>query len=168
MITKENLSCDTQAFSAIAIDLLGAGRTLRFTAKGDSMDPLIRDGDTLFLAPANLSRIKFGDVVFFVNSEGMPLIHRVIKTQKRGKERWLLIRGDRGNRVDGYFPPVEVFGQVIAFERAGLQIRADQPVYRFLGRLAAWRSRAFPTSPRFFSFIYQWMKRIPTFKHYLS
>ena len=101
VITEKSLSCDTQAFSAIAIDLLGDGRTLRFTAKGGSMDHLIRDGDTLFLAPADLSRIKFGDVVFFVNGEGMPLIHRVIKTQKRGKERWLLIRGDRGNRVDG-------------------------------------------------------------------
>ena len=168
MITEKSLSCDTQAFSAIAIDLLGDGRTLRFTAKGGSMDPLIRDGDTLFLAPADLSRIKFGDVVFFVNGEGMPLIHRVIKTQKRGKERWLLIRGDRGNRVDGYFPPVEVFGQVIAIERAGLQIRADQPVYRFLGRLAAWRSRAFSASPRLFSLIYQLIKRIPSFKHYLS
>ncbi|MFA7407000.1 MAG: S24 family peptidase [Anaerolineaceae bacterium] len=168
MITEKNLSCDTQAFSAIAIDLLGAGRTLRFTAKGDSMDPLIRDRDTLFLAAADPSTIKFGDVVFFVNGEGKPLIHRVIKTQKSGKHRWLLIRGDRCNHVDGYFQSHRVFGQVIAIERAGLQIRADQPVYKFLGRLAAWRSRVFPASPRFFSFIYQWMKRIPTFKRYLS
>ncbi|HOM67878.1 MAG TPA: signal peptidase I [Brevefilum fermentans] len=168
MITEKNLSCDTQAFSAIAIDLLDAGRTLRFTAKGGSMDPLIRDGDTLFLAPADPSRIKFGDVVFFVNGGGKPLIHRVIKTQKRGKDRWLLIRGDRANNVDGYFPPSEIFGRVIAVERVGQQIRADQPVYKFLGRLAAWRSRVFSASPRLFSLIYQLIKRIPSFKHYLS
>ena len=151
---------------AIAIDLLDAGRTLRFTAK-EAAWTLIRDGDTLFLAPADPSRIKFGDVVF-VNGGGKPLIHRVIKTQKRGKDRWLLIRGDRANNVDGYFPPSEIFGRVIAVERVGQQIRADQPVYKFLGRLAAWRSRVFSASPRLFSLIYQLIKRIPSFKHYLS
>ena len=101
VIGEKNLSCESKAFAIIAIELLSSGKTLRFTAKGGSMDPLIRDGDTLFLAPADPFRIQLGDVVF-ISTKREDRIHRVIKINRHQGQRTFVIHGDRSNH-DGIF-----------------------------------------------------------------
>ena len=168
VIGEKNLSCESKEFAIIAIELLSSGKTLRFTAKGGSMDPLIRDGDTLFLAPADPSRIKLGDVVFISDEEGRPRIHRVIKINGHQGQKTFLVHGDRSNCADGTFPPDRVFGKVTAIEREGQWISFDQPLYRLLGRLAGWYSRNKPVNTGFYHDIFQILKKLPIFKRYLS
>lgn len=168
VIGEKNLSCESKAFAIIAIELLSSGKTLRFTAKGGSMDPLIRDGDTLFLAPADPFRIQLGDVVFISDKAGRPRIHRVIKINRHQGQRTFLIHGDRSNHADGIFPPDRVFGKVTAIEREGQRISFDQPVYRLLGQFASWYSRNKPVNTGFYHDVFQILKKLPIFKRYLS
>jgi signal peptidase I len=100
-------------------DLLRERNSVRYTARGFSMAPFIKDGDVLTIAPLNGSRPKRGDVVAFTPGRGSKLIiHRVIG--KKG-ERYI-IKGDSLGAVDGLFPEEDLLGKVKRVERRGKDI----------------------------------------------
>lgn len=99
--------------------ILAGGRSVRFRAGGASMQPFLRDGDILLIAP--LSRpLRAGDVAAFtVPPVGELLIHRLIGARK-GELRF------KGDGVCFLDPPVRrenVLGLVRAVERNGREVR---------------------------------------------
>jgi hypothetical protein len=98
---------------------LGRGVYFRFTARGFSMDPFIRDGDVLTVAPVR-RRPGLGRV-FAVHDPvtGRVVVHRVVARPFGG----VLVRGDGVGQADGLAEPGDVLGLVVAVERRGRRIR---------------------------------------------
>jgi signal peptidase I len=134
-------SLSSAAFAALSETLLQAGTAVRFRANGASMLPLIQAGDFLLVKPVAPCQIRVGDVVLFITEEGRPLVHRVIKRQKRAQCYSFLLKADQALEEDGLIAQEEVLGRLESVERAGREISMRSLAYRMLGLGLAWRSR---------------------------
>jgi hypothetical protein len=98
---------------------LARGASFRFTARGFSMHPFVRDGDVLMLG-AVARRLRVGDVVAArCPAPGGLLVHRVVARAGTG----LLVRGDGSGEADGVVGPADVLAVVVGVERAGQAVR---------------------------------------------
>lgn len=112
---------------------LARGASFRFTARGFSMDPFVRDGDVLTVGVA-ARRPKAGDIVAVrAQATGRLLVHRVVAHVPAG----LLVRGDGSGQADGVFGPADVLGVVVVVERRGRVVRLGRgPERRLIALLS--------------------------------
>jgi hypothetical protein len=98
---------------------LARGASFRFTARGFSMDPFVRDGDVLTVARSR-GRPGMGAVVAVRGPlTGRLVVHRVVAHTSAG----VLVRGDGAGESDGVAEPQDVLGVVVAVERRGRPVR---------------------------------------------
>jgi SOS-response transcriptional repressor LexA len=109
--------------ATMIVDLLKRGHAVQFQARGDSMDPLIRDHDYLHVEP--LDRIRTGDIVLVLAERGLTA-HRVIAN----RDGVVTTRGDNAPSPDGAVAREKVLGRVTAVIRGGRS--------RKVGGLAGW------------------------------
>jgi uncharacterized repeat protein (TIGR01451 family) len=107
-------------FAALCHDLLGRGLTVRFRTRGDSMQPNLRDGDAVVVAPAAAEELAAGDIALTVGEGGFR-VHRVLRAG--GSIGRIITRGDAGQENDP--PATAVLGKVIAIERGGKTSRTN-------------------------------------------
>jgi uncharacterized repeat protein (TIGR01451 family) len=111
---------DSKTFAALCIAALGAGVRVRFRAHGRSMQPNVRDGDVVEIAPLPEKDLRRGDIVLTRSGEKL-LVHRAVAVDV--SSGLVLTRGDAGLAND---PPAEaVLGKVISIER-GVRTRSTQ------------------------------------------
>lgn len=98
---------------------LARGASFRFTARGFSMDPFVRDGDVLTVARVT-RRPALGDVIAVRDPVSRRLVvHRVVACRPEG----VVVRGDGAGQADGVAGPRDVLGRVVAVERRGRCVR---------------------------------------------
>ena len=99
------------------------GIPFKFTANGASMSPFICNGDSLIIYPIFKKRkIKIGDIVAFITpSEGLLIIHRIIKVNGQ-----YLLKGDNVYHNDGYCEKKYIHGYV----KKVIIIEKKLPIYR--------------------------------------
>jgi signal peptidase I len=102
-------------FTAVCADLLRAGVPVRFAAPGHSMQPAIRDGETLLVEPCEPARLRRGEVVLAL-APGGPIVHRL---QRRLPDGRLVLRGDALANADEPCAPAACLGRVTVVERDG-------------------------------------------------
>lgn len=168
MISEKHLTCDSNEFGIISSELLRAGKTIRFTAKGTSMHPLVRDGDVVLVAPLKQGKNHKGDVVLVTIGNGRAVLHRLVNVRKSRGDEEFLIQGDHSSHSDGYISKANILGLMIAVERGELRISANHLVYRNLGRLASLYLRIDPKNSRLYVRLFKILKRLPWLKQYLS
>ena len=100
--------------SALIADLLAHGQRVRFPARGDSMHPLIREGDTLHVDPVGGTAVRPGEVVLARAARGLTA-HRVVACDAAS----VVTRGDNAPGDDEPLAPHLVIGRVVLVERAG-------------------------------------------------
>ncbi len=99
-----------------------AGRIghLRFTARGISMTPFIRDGDVITLRASRGARLRTGSVVAYIHPDsGQLLVHRLFAR----KDGLCVTRGDNAPGSDGLIPERQVVATVTRVERNGKTVR---------------------------------------------
>jgi phage repressor protein C with HTH and peptisase S24 domain len=102
-------------FEELLDSLLNEGRRVRFTARGESMQPAIGDGEVVIVEP--LATLRTGEIFLYRSGRGLRA-HRLVRID--GDQ--LIFRGDRAVDDD---PPVTrdaVAGRVIAVERGGREV----------------------------------------------
>jgi signal peptidase I len=122
-----NLQAKPPELSLSGADLTGLLRAVlakaapfRFQAKGSSMNPFIRDGDVVTVAPLRATGFCFGDIAAFADPETERLvIHRVIGSQGD----LLLLKGDNAPVTDGLITMGQILGRVTRIERSGRRVR---------------------------------------------
>ncbi len=132
------------------------------------MQPLLRDGDHLLVQPVEADRLRVGDVVLCCIQADRMVAHRVLRRQPGPDGYQFLVQGDQVLLPDGWIPQSQVYGRVIAIERAGVHIDMHRPVMRALGWLAVLRSRQHFGRMRSFRSVWRLVKRLPIFVIYLS
>jgi signal peptidase I len=91
--------------------VLAAGHGARFRVEGDSMHPVIRNGDYVQVVPCMPSKLRRGEVILAATGRGLTA-HRIVRISERG----IITRGDNSLRSD---PPVDlasVIGRVAEVE----------------------------------------------------
>ncbi len=73
--------CPQHLFIDVSTELLRRGQSVRFRAPGLSMNPTIREGETIMVAPISPFNIKRGDILLYL--AGMKVIaHRVVSIKR--------------------------------------------------------------------------------------
>lgn len=117
--------------------VLEKGGLFRFCARGGSMTPFIRDGDTLTIAPLASMPPGLGEVVALSNpveNESKLVVHRVIGRQRTG----FIVQGDGNGCTPEIISSENILGRLVKVERAGRHVRLGLGTER---RLIAWLSR---------------------------
>jgi signal peptidase I len=105
-------------FTRVLADLLASGKTVRFTAPGHSMHPVIRHGDVLLVTPPDRP-VQVGDILLYRDAAGRPVAHRLVGFAAGGEEDTLILRGDSAAGPDLPVRTGQVLGRVVAVERRG-------------------------------------------------
>lgn len=129
--------------SPLLRDLVAAGQSVVVKARGQSMWPLLRDGDRLTVAPVR-EAVRRGDVVVFVDAGGCCKAHRVLGRSGCGEGTFYRVRGDAEAGPGETVEEARVIGVAVAVERNGRSFRLDTVVARVtaLARVAlaaCWR-----------------------------
>jgi hypothetical protein len=128
------------ALEPLCADLLRTGRSVRFTATGASMGPVIRGGDVVTIAPCAGERLRPGVVALYWTPRGLTL-HRVLR--RRGAI--LVMRGDALDSPGESVLATSALGRLVSVFRTGRRVSLRVPATLLLHRLAR---RALGLEPR--------------------
>jgi uncharacterized repeat protein (TIGR01451 family) len=116
---------DSRLFAEMCSLLLKLGHHAKFHAHGQSMQPNLRDGDSVVVAPIGREQLQLGDLTLVENAEGLR-VHRVAGFE--GASRECVTSSDTSLETD---PAARrVFGKVVLLERDGRE-----------QKLSVWRTR---------------------------
>jgi len=115
-IRKDEISLKGESLKSLLKEVIKRGKKFRFETKGFSMQPFIRHGDVLTLAPLSGREIHIGDIVACEEPvSGKLIVHRVIRKTKKG----YLVKGDNSYKADGCVQRDSIYGRVVRAERKG-------------------------------------------------
>ncbi len=121
---------NSQQFALVCAATLQRGLAMRFQACGQSMQPNVRHGDIVEVAPISAGEPGRGDIVLARGRAGFRL-HRVVgRDAETGK---VVTRGDAGMQNDA--PSEVVLGKVISIERNQRKISLAAPGTKLLHAL---------------------------------
>jgi signal peptidase I len=95
-------------------DILNDEINLRVKVTGRSMTPFLRGGEILTIKKASLASLKKGDLIFFKDRNGSPVLHRIIK-------RSTISVQTKGDALMAFDEPIcanDVLGKVCVVEKA--------------------------------------------------
>jgi hypothetical protein len=130
------VSCEGREFEELAVGFLGAGRSMRFRARGSSMYPLVRDGDILDVRPIGDGGVGVDDIVLYRSSRNGIIVHRVVGVGERAERATLLVKGDSVGKTDPEVEGRQVLGRVVGIERRGRRISPFPFLWRYRSSLA--------------------------------
>ena len=111
------------------------GREHEVTVRGNSMWPLVRDGDKARLAHGS-GKLRLGDVVAYQRN-GELVVHRLIRIVRGAGEPRFLIKGDNVSGRDPIVRASKVLGRVVALQRSGKWRRLDTRLMQAVGWIVA-------------------------------
>ena len=168
VVRRSSIPCGSEEFSELSTGLLRSGVSIRFLAHGESMAPLVRDGDVLLVAPVEIGKLLVGDVVLCLSHPGRVVVHRVVALSDSVSGLQALIQGDNVRNPDGAFGADSILGRLVSLERSGARIDAHHRPMRLLGRFFVWRSRSALGQGRAGRLVVRALRRMPGFASYLT
>jgi signal peptidase I len=110
----------TAETSTLFEDVLNKGLGLRVRVTGRSMAPFLMGGELLTIKKVPCSSLRIGDLIFFKNPDGYPLLHRIVK-KKCDKDIFLFqTKGDALIALDDPVCEDQVLGKVCHIEKTGI------------------------------------------------
>ena len=134
----------SEVFESLCREVLAAGGTVRFQARGASMSPAIRDGEIVYVRPLRKAP-KTDDVLLVRGKDGMRL-HRLVRRFKSNDEaRDLYVtRGDCGQEDDAPVASGDVLGvaevKEVRWMGRSIQVGINSPTGRLMQRFALARA----------------------------
>jgi len=104
----------------ISKEVTSKGLSWRAKSRGESMYPLIKNGDTLLIKPLRADELNPGDIAIYRLPSGSFIAHRFIKRNSSGS---LLTNGDSMRQYDKLVAEEQVFGKVIQIEHNGRALK---------------------------------------------
>lgn len=115
--------------AGLVAEVLEKGVPVRFIARGASMSPIIRDGDTITLLATPGQPARLGEVVAYKQPvTGRIVVHRILGQTGQS----VLLRGDNALNSDGLIPRDHILGRVLRVERHGRAVTFGEGSERWL------------------------------------
>ena len=161
------INLDTENFIDLSSEILGAGKQIRVNASGNSMYPMIREGDLLLIQPIMEVCVRLGEVILLKKSNVRLLAHRVIKKIRRRGSICYVTQGDHTSINDGCIPLADILGVVKSIERDGRIINSSNLIYKMLGKFMVFYLRTDPNKRRLLNKLSHLLKKLPLLSRYL-
>lgn len=111
-------------------EILSSGSFLRVRVTGRSMVPLLCGGEILTIKKISASSLRKGDLVFFKNRDGHPVIHRIVKKYTHNDVLTFQTRGDALIGFDGPVREEHILGKVCSLERGRRHLNLEAAHWR--------------------------------------
>ena len=111
----------------VITEKLEAGGTVTFTPHGESMLPMLRDGQDIVVLSKPKGRLHLYDLPLYRRSNGSFVLHRVIDFDNDGS---YVMCGDNQFRKEHGIKDSDIIGVVTAFYRKGKAYTTDAIFYR--------------------------------------
>jgi len=98
-------------------DILKKGLCLRVKVTGKSMTPFLNGGEIVSIKKVRPEILHTGDLIFFKNSSGQPILHRIMGRQKKNNIILFQTKGDAFTAFDEPVPSTNILGRVIKIEK---------------------------------------------------
>jgi len=98
-------------------EILDSGSSLRVKVTGRIMAPMLKGGEILTIKKVPHLSLRKGDLVFFKDNPGNPVIHRCIKKSTSKDDITFQTKGDALLRPDKPIHHNQVLGKVFMIER---------------------------------------------------
>jgi hypothetical protein len=110
------------------------GTRIRYPIAGNSMLPIVRDGDTA-LVEHGIRGARVGTIILFRSGKSLTA-HRVLRCVRRSGNAIYYVKGDNAWQTDRVSQSA-VIGHVLGIERDGCHLRLDTFLWRGVGWLMA-------------------------------
>ncbi len=115
-------------------ELLGAKQEVKIRVFGNSMFPLLRNGDTVVVERCEINKLKSGDIILF-RARGKWIAHRLHKIKKKESKIIFKTKGDSCIKNDKPFGVAEFVGKVISYQRNAEMINIQRKYIDRIGKL---------------------------------
>ena len=127
-------------------EILESGLSLRVRVTGRSMAPFLQGGEILTIKKEPPEALRKGDLIFFKNSQGTPLLHRIIQKSKPSDGKITFLT--KGDALIAFDEPVQyhrVLGKVSMIEKTNSKpgskcINMESFQWRTMNAIIAWMS----------------------------
>lgn len=98
-------------------EILQSGAAVRIQVTGSSMRPIIRSGDLVLIRKVSAPNLHRGDIVWFINTDGKYMAHRILHKQVRAGKVYFHTKGDAQVEYDPWTPADKIVGKIYAVEK---------------------------------------------------
>jgi len=102
-----DFGADSRIFGEVIHELLDRGHRARFEARGRSMSPAIRDGESVEVTPVGAGTLREGDIVLAKAGNGFRM-HRIVRADPDNDV--FITRGDCGHQDDPPLTASQILG----------------------------------------------------------
>ncbi len=125
-----DLTLSLADLAALAAEVLAQGGHFTFIARGSSMIPFIRTGDTLIVAPVDKTALQPGNVALYQPDDERLIAHRVVRREDDGGRISYKLRGDASAGPAEHVSSERIVGRVIRVVRGDKTIDLDRTIHR--------------------------------------
>ena len=119
-------------------DILNSGSCLRVKVTGRSMSQFLRGEEILTIKKVPYTSLKRGDLIFFKNGQGYPVLHRIIK--KKQDQDDVITFQTKGDAMIAFDEPVrknKILGKVCKIEDGSKYINMETKMWSRINYLSA-------------------------------
>jgi hypothetical protein len=125
----------SSVLASLFIEALREGHALWFQVASNSMLPLMRVEDKVYIEPAKAQDICAGEIAAFETPRGL-VIHRIVSSQQKEGMIRLLQIADHELRPS-WVNEQAVVGKVVRIQREGTQVNVEHPIAKWYGKIVA-------------------------------
>lgn len=105
--------------------LLDNENEVRFTVTGQSMRPFLRGLERVTIRKEPPGKHHTGDLIFFLNKQGTPILHRIIQKKSVRSCFTFITKGDGLSYMDEPFTEDRILGKAIRIDRRNEPVTID-------------------------------------------
>jgi len=102
-------------------DILSRGALLRMRVTGRSMTPFLTGREILTIKKVSSASLKKGDLLFFKNSDGHPVLHRIVRKKRVDNVFIFQTKGDAVSEFDEPVLAECVLGKAYTIEKTDME-----------------------------------------------
>jgi len=122
-------------YTHLSESMLSSNTHIKIRVAGDSMSPVLRTGDTIYVEPVMAERVSVGDILVY-KTEGTMVAHRLVRILRSNDKCMFLTKGDTFPHVDTPLREADLIGRVYAVEKLGMKFQIRKGIFSIVNRLS--------------------------------
>ncbi len=114
----------------LAETLLEDNKSIKFSMKGFSMYPTLKEGDTGLVEKCSVDELKKGDIIVFRLNNNL-IAHRLIEIKNINNTKVFIAKGDKNSYYDKPVVANEIIGKLVSIQRNNSIININNPLMKF-------------------------------------
>jgi signal peptidase I len=119
----------------VAESILKKNINMKIPVIGDSMSPVLRTGDPIYVEPVKAEDLAAGDILVY-KTQGNMVAHRLIRILRSNGKFMFLTKGDTFSSVDSLLKESDLIGRVYATGKYGMDLNFKKGIFSVVNRLS--------------------------------